>query len=723
MSDFIYNIVSSSSPGDGEAAIDANEININTVNVNGLDNSPFLELWSYDAFRKLPFDLKARTDTGAFVLVEVTDMSWDFKGNGRSIQFSCSTPAELLTGAVLEIELGLKARSKESPCGGYEEMTITKEDNPTCVNSCTFKNTVSGREFSFNNIDLGTYDFRFEGPNERYEIIWGPPQFCDDDKVRILNRVEGKKLKLEDYGNSPNSEDINFVDLIVEVKYGSYEWAGGDTDTVYYITANNGALCAPGEICVNGQCVSDGSINPLDHEDILLIHDGSIEDNLYKVRAGDYKVRAKTNYSFPLTRAQETFQSGPSEFKKIQEQDSVAVYRPSESTVYKISGKQYIDEFQYLGVIQPVINSVSLQYDNPEPGLGLAGKTFRVTIDGADTSGSTRYKAITRVFTTLVDTSQMSQTINIFVAPDESLKSKVNGEDITFGYAGDFSLMTNGPAGTFSQESGASFTFDYDGSNYRRYDHYSWRRDRFNNRYLGATSVQNFDKIDFSKPFTNNTLFTVRYPYTSFIKDTGTLDPWPEGAWSVVSDNIETCSSLMVDAWTRSYSNSIFSHRGSGINGFTHHVTDVKYDPKTRTLSGLWDSGARFAPYFNEESNKQQYDLFENVMDDGKDGAGNDMFFSFTTDIPHVGWHFMDINPESGAQPNKITDNGYVSDLGTSTTFRFTVDPSITKNNQPADGVLEKYGAYMSVDVYAENSAGWSELVGSNYLQIFEASA
>ena len=179
MSDFTYTR-SSSSTGilDGLWAGSqlSKKIIISDVNNKGINLDWYLKRWYDDASKKLPIDIDLTVylpdGTPEVTTVRVIDLTLDDTKLTFDLEEEYTGPNE--TGYELMLELGLKAQPAERICGGYELFEVD-DSGPRCSNGCTFVNTVTGRQFRFSNLAKGSYEIQFEGPNERYQVVWDYP--------------------------------------------------------------------------------------------------------------------------------------------------------------------------------------------------------------------------------------------------------------------------------------------------------------------------------------------------------------------------------------------------------------------------------------------------------------------------------------------------------------------------------------------------------------------
>ena len=153
MSDFKYTLSGSTSVVGG-AYVKNNQVYISNENMDGLDLTDFLSVWVDDTNTKVPADisitvypLSGDPVTKTFQVNEIEKQSNRMKFSTLEDMDDLFAPVSTVEGTV-SLELGLKVSPKERFCGGYEVFAVSKEDNPSCTNSCTFRNTTTGSGFT-----------------------------------------------------------------------------------------------------------------------------------------------------------------------------------------------------------------------------------------------------------------------------------------------------------------------------------------------------------------------------------------------------------------------------------------------------------------------------------------------------------------------------------------------------------------------------------------------
>lgn len=473
MSDFKYNLVATPegpiSPG--TCFFDTDAIYISPINNDGVNLGAYLSLWSTDAEQKAPIYLRVIfVDQGLTFDVTVTDVDNDVNDNGGyapCVQFDIDTTTEFpdanLNSGVVAFELGLRSITADKPCGGLEVFTVSKEGEPACTNSITFQNTVTGRQFKFNSIDVGTYEFQFEGPGERYEIKWGDPQGCNPNEIDILNLVDSnnKRLRLEDYGAQDPSR-WNFEDLRIEATYGEFEWDGEYKDPVFFITQIDGTLCPDGYNCENGECVKDNQKGSLMLDDLMLLHDAPTNE-LFHVRAGDFVTRSKF-FNTPVIRGGVAYYTEALDCR-ILDTDAFPIYRPSLDANFQLTGAEFKRQFCYPNCeFEP---GVRLYRKDPN-GSGYNNQTFVIEFDPGFCQNQYDIEVFCKISHCLPP-EKMNNTLNILVVPDdyfntqEDLLNEIGQEGIKIPVGGDtWYWVGNQDALTFVQP-GAQIVFESQG--------------------------------------------------------------------------------------------------------------------------------------------------------------------------------------------------------------------------------------------------------------------
>lgn len=715
MSDFTYDLVPLNTSADllpGTATISTTSIYIQPTTNKGQDLASYLNAWSDDAASKVPFDLTINFVTENKVVVaeinKVINQVEDEGGLKPSVRmYFTEDPAVVfadisdISSGEVSLEIGLKVIAKDKPCGGLEVFTVTEEDNPTCTNSITFRNTVTGREFSFNNIQVGTYEFQFEGPSERYEIIWADPQGCNEDEIGILNRVDrnNKRLRLEDYGAQDESK-WNFVDLMVEAKYGEYEWAGGDTDPVFFITQSDGNLCPDGFYCENDVCIEEGTIGRVELDDLLIIHNGE-QDELYHVEARNFVTRATGSVSVPVIRDGVAYHTPAFSCQNILPTDSIPIYRPSDSRNYQLTGEQFVNEFCYPAQPFPILYGARLY--NKAGNVGVNGETFVLEID-APPGQNVDYRVITRVLTNTPDS--WSQKACLYLPPsDRVFTSMETGSRSSYPFLGDLWQAAN-VRNVWTQPSGCTFTTEVSVTTQFRDARGYWSTYAYNNDSGIAGTVTNRELYEPDEPFIGD-LSGFDDAYNIFTPPLTSL----AGSYPSWTATFETPENFPLIFEGIDYT-SIDRNSGSWecVNGGLWQNGQVDF--RSLTVNGDWDTGPTLV---NGLQNEPWYNGCMELIggnptnclmrkNRGEDPLGMAMN------------RFIDITP--GTQPSEIKDFGSFVNIGPTQKYEFTMSPSTVLGGSLADSALAQGGAFMICTVVAYNRTGFAEAVQSNYLLV-----